>query len=152
VPAVGDELHTLAGDRVGHRLDRLFRARLAVNEHDLDLALLAVDHQRQVAIGPRILDRHRDAVLDLVAGTAGRTGEGSLAADLERLPRGLRAHEPGLCDQERKRAARCSGRFEEPPTRHRRRRHEPIRTWMSLFVLHCRSPVDEPGARPRRAH
>src|SRR3546814_5533573 len=77
------ELHALAVHRVAHRLHGLLGARLAVDVDDLDVALLAVDGQWQQAVLAGVRDGHLGALLDRLAGAAGRAGEGAHDADLD---------------------------------------------------------------------
>src|SRR3546814_18432463 len=72
------ELHALAVHRVAHRLHGLLGARLAVDVDDLDVALLAVDGQWQQAVLAGVRDGHLGALLDRLAGAAGRAGEGEI--------------------------------------------------------------------------
>src|SRR3546814_2288058 len=55
--------------------DRLHRARLAVHPDKLDIVLRAVDSQWDFTRGPRVLERHHHAVLDVVPSATRRAGE-----------------------------------------------------------------------------
>src|SRR3546814_12771124 len=83
-----DALPILAVHRVALRLHGLLGARLAVDVDDLDVALLAVDGQWQQAVLAGVRDGHLGALLDRLAGAAGRAGARAHVAELggPRLP------------------------------------------------------------------
>src|SRR3546814_15904723 len=110
-----DALPILAVHRVALRLHGLLGARLAVDVDDLDVALLVVDGQWQQAVLAGVRDGHLGALLDRLAGAAGRAGEGAHDADLD-WPR-LRPRHAGP-GQQGGTEADAAGGFHEPAARH----------------------------------